>query len=285
MAGQMVLQVVLGTVVALHYARRRPWLAGLGLAVATLKPSFGGPLALLMLARRDYRAVAAGFVLGALGAALGAGVIVARTGEASGLLTAALVNDAAFETDPVANPLTSPLRIDAAVTLAKSLNWSPAATVKTAITTLSMLLAMLVLLRCPKPDAEAGADDCSAVLICVTVLTALYHILYDALLLSLPVVALAVGRPAVWRAGSAWVRWGLWIILMVTAFNLLGTNTALRWFEAQHGLTAWRLATMSHSLLLLLAWAGCLIWLLLSRAACPKETGDGTVGTTAEEAP
>ena len=43
---------------ALYFTRRKPWLAGLGLFLASIKPTFGVPLGVLMLVRRQYRPVA-----------------------------------------------------------------------------------------------------------------------------------------------------------------------------------------------------------------------------------
>src|SRR4029450_12489403 len=59
--GQVTAQVGLASYVALRWARSRPLLAGLGLALATLKPTYGVPLAALMLlGRGDMRATAVG---------------------------------------------------------------------------------------------------------------------------------------------------------------------------------------------------------------------------------
>ena len=62
--GQVTAQVVIGAYVALRWARTRPLLAGMGLALATLKPTYGVPLALLMLfGRGDLGAVVVGVAL------------------------------------------------------------------------------------------------------------------------------------------------------------------------------------------------------------------------------
>lgn len=66
LVGNVTLQVVLASYVALHYAHRLPLVSGLGLAASMLKPSFGLPLAVLMLARGDRRAVTLGAVLTAI---------------------------------------------------------------------------------------------------------------------------------------------------------------------------------------------------------------------------
>src|SRR5262249_21229497 len=55
--GQVTLQFVLATYAALFYAKHRPILSGLGLALSTMKPSFGLPLAILMLIQGHVRPV------------------------------------------------------------------------------------------------------------------------------------------------------------------------------------------------------------------------------------
>jgi hypothetical protein len=48
--GYFTVQVVLGAVVALHFSKSNPWIAGLGFLFATVKPTYAIPLTLLMLA-------------------------------------------------------------------------------------------------------------------------------------------------------------------------------------------------------------------------------------------
>src|SRR4051812_29999506 len=60
--GQVTLQAVLLSWVALHFAQRAPWLSGLALGAATFKPTFALPIAALMFARGNVKAVGAGVV-------------------------------------------------------------------------------------------------------------------------------------------------------------------------------------------------------------------------------
>ena len=53
----------LGTVVALHYAKSKPLLSGLGFLLATVKPTYAIPLTILMFARRDFKATISGVLL------------------------------------------------------------------------------------------------------------------------------------------------------------------------------------------------------------------------------
>ena len=55
--GQVTLQFVLAGYVALAFARGRPWVSALGLAVCMFKPTFGVPLGLLLLAQGHWRPV------------------------------------------------------------------------------------------------------------------------------------------------------------------------------------------------------------------------------------
>src|SRR5581483_3874511 len=63
--GQVAATATVACYTALWWSRSRPWLAATGLAVATFKPTFGGPLGLLMLARGDGGVVLRGLALAA----------------------------------------------------------------------------------------------------------------------------------------------------------------------------------------------------------------------------
>ncbi len=63
MLGQVSLPAALATIAALWLAPTRPWLAGLGFAVATFKPTYGLPLLALLAIRREWRALTIGVVL------------------------------------------------------------------------------------------------------------------------------------------------------------------------------------------------------------------------------
>ena len=122
--GQCTLYVVIAAYAALLLARTRPTLAGLGLAVASLKPTYGAPLALLMLCRGDRRAVAIGLGLAAL---LAAPVVLALSHNAGGpsaLLDSLLANQEVFVHNKLVNSATSPYRVDAVALVERALDAS-----------------------------------------------------------------------------------------------------------------------------------------------------------------
>src|SRR6185295_7635171 len=77
--GQPTMELVVASGIALLWAGTRPLLAALGLAISTFKPTFGLPLAVLMLVRGDTRTVVLG---GALSAAVSLAVVVVLVGLA-----------------------------------------------------------------------------------------------------------------------------------------------------------------------------------------------------------
>src|SRR5262249_1267671 len=124
--GQVTAQVAIGAYVALRWARKSPIIAGLGLAFATLKPTYGVPLAVLMLlGRGDVTAVAAG---AALSAALCLGTLVPLAHAAGGVapFVASLGGStAAFSAEGTSNAWSSFARLDVVALAARVLGRVP----------------------------------------------------------------------------------------------------------------------------------------------------------------
>src|SRR5262249_47260564 len=109
--GQCTATVVVGTYLALHFARRRPWLAAAGVALARLEPTSGVPLVVLLLARRDVRPVLLG---GALAAAASIGptlVLVRNAGGIGAFLASLRTSETDFGATLQVNPVTSTYRL------------------------------------------------------------------------------------------------------------------------------------------------------------------------------
>jgi len=124
--GQVTAQVAIGAYVALRWARTRPLLAGLGLALATLKPTYGVPLAALMLfGRGDVIAVAVGT---AVSVALCLLALVPLVHAAGGVVpfAASLASSAgAFSAEGTSNAWSGFARIDAVALLARVMGRVP----------------------------------------------------------------------------------------------------------------------------------------------------------------
>ncbi|MEM7388097.1 MAG: glycosyltransferase family 87 protein, partial [Verrucomicrobiota bacterium] len=76
--GQLAFTMTLATYLSLHLARDKPLLSGLALAVTSCKPNFTIPLGILMLCRRDFRALIWGTVFSTGGALLAIGYMASH---------------------------------------------------------------------------------------------------------------------------------------------------------------------------------------------------------------
>ncbi len=234
--GQCAAYLVFATYAALRYARSRPWIAALAFAVASLKPTFGVPLAIVLLAMGAGRAVALGSMIALALAALPAWLVVQAAGGVRPFLRSIQENSEVWRNLPDASGATGVYSIDAIAFVDRLWNIPPAVEV---IGTLLLLgLGTYAVAR----TASRGALLLAECLACFTILISLHHQAYDAVLLALPATALVSGRllPSAHPA----LRWGLLALLAVPAFNYLGTYQAI----AALGLTGTgRLAVTSAS--------------------------------------
>ncbi len=250
--GQVTAQVVVGAYVALRWARTRPLLAGIGLALSTLKPTYGVPLALLMLfGRGDVAAVIAGIAV-AVALCLGAlGPLLAASGGLAPFVASLGSSAAAFAAEDSSNAWTSFARIDVGALLARMLGRAPAGWTELALG-MAVVGAGIVGLRRLRRARGAGAEQLGVGLVCLTVLVATYHQTYDALLLTQPAVALVTGAWGRNGPASRAVRWTVLALVAVPAVNYLATQSVAPRLGV--GSPAWLAVTAAGPAALLAAW-------------------------------
>lgn len=224
--GQCTFYVVAGAYLALLEARRRPWLAALGLALAAIKPTTAVPVAALMLWRGEQRAVLAAAVVSAAAVAVML-VPLLQIDDPTGWLAALQENLRIFRHNPAVNPLTSPDRSDLAALFGRLIDRPLSALEGAAFAAALVTVAGVALRR----KAAAGANDLlSDALLCVTAFVCIYHLPYDALLLSAPAVAL-VYNPSALPALTDDRRRRRWAIALIA---VIGWN----YFASERGIEA-----------------------------------------------
>jgi hypothetical protein len=257
--GQCTVLVVLGVALALVLARRRPWLAGAGLALACLKPSYGLPLGLLMLFRRDTRAFLRGAGLAVIAGAAAAAVPVMAAGGPGAFLQSVRGSMAIIATDASFNEPSSLIRIDIAGLLGRFIGRPPG--IAGAVLGALVLIGAGLLLRTLATREGDGPRPLSDGLACLALLLSVYHQSYDALLLALPAVALALAdEPTAWPPGTARRRRFTLALLLVPGINYLATHTLIGRIGPAHLL--WLLIATANGAAILMAfvlWAGMAI--------------------------
>lgn len=187
--GYFTFELVLGTFLALSAAKSRPWLAAVGIGLASGKPTYFLPLVLLMAARGDYAALSRGVVLSTFGGLLS---MLWLTGPSVPAMKQ-FVDDvfggqAVHMNDPLESPVTSWIRIDLPAVLAKGVQRDLNEIVQVGCMAILLAVPAWMLWRTRRHHSAAGVTDLSGSLILIASVTAIYHNAYDAILLVAPLV-------------------------------------------------------------------------------------------------
>ncbi|MBC7851925.1 MAG: DUF2029 domain-containing protein, partial [Pirellulaceae bacterium] len=222
-AGQVALPLTLAIFAALHWARNKPWLAGIALTLASFKPTFGVPLGLLMLCRKDFRAAGLGALLSSLIAAAGLLIIFSRSGDLANIVPILKQNQHELDAHPGVNPATSTARIDGLAATDRWLGNSNGTLLRIAVPLLVLSLAGLAVWKRTSERPDEGAIGPAGLIIILAALLSIYHLFYDALPLWIPILSLLAAPREIWRGYSVLVQRMLLALLAVPILNVLCT--------------------------------------------------------------
>ncbi|MEZ6137383.1 MAG: glycosyltransferase 87 family protein [Pirellulaceae bacterium] len=273
--GYFTFELVLASLLAVHYARSRPWLSACALIVVSAKPNYVLPLALLMLCRGNVKAVLAGGVLSAA-LAIAAFAWIMPPGGASELLEQIQQTQDIHRGDAVERPINTWIRVDILAIVAKWTESDPAE-----LATLLVMLGFLIPAGVMISRREFGqssashthtAIDLSGTVILLTALVSVYHHVYDALTLLAPAAALAIGAHTDWQAMRPRGRMLLCGLLLAPGANYLSSQKFLAAWTPES--PVYMLLTSVNAVLLFIAW----LWLLVllyrqtsgERATCSR---------------
>jgi hypothetical protein len=230
--GQYAVTMTVGAYLALVNGDRRPGWAGAGLALTAMKPTFGVPLAILLLARGDRWTVAIGVALAGVLSTIALAHLAYATGDLAAVLASIPANYAAFAADPNVDPLTTPYRPDVAALIAPLTGWRPGPLGGLAIAAVVLGTAALAVRRARSKGG--AARHASTTIICLGVVSSVYHQSYDLVLLTLPLTAVAAGR---WPT-SGTPRWAIAALLACPMANYLASGSVLEALRLPDGLRA-----------------------------------------------
>jgi hypothetical protein len=256
--GQWAAWMTLATIGAVSFARSRPNLAVACFALATLKPTFGLPLGILLLCAGYFRVA----IVGGLVAAAAAGAALGWLLWHDPYAIAHMIGDSHRRhiTDQWVDPTYAWLRLDTISLLARIWGTRTSGTAE-ALVMLVHLLPVGWLLwrhRSDPRDASGGVGDTTLPLILLTIPVCVYHMAYDALL-TLPVLAaLLAARPVAYARLGAGLRFAMMALLVIPQVNYVTTWPVLTALNIQPGLLRNILASINGTAILLalilLAW-------------------------------
>lgn len=255
--GYMTLELVLGAILALHFADRS-WWGTFGFVLCAAKPTYGIPLALLLLARGNWRTVLWGGLVAGLLSAL---VLVWLLGDSS--LSQFQAEIAAAQEKHRADlneiPQFNWTRVDFLAVVAKWLRWEP--------NDWEHLLWMLPLIALPcgalwssRSTREEGLADPAGLLSSVALISTLYHHYYDLLVLVPAVLAMVLAASPEWWRVPVWQRWLAALAAFFVLFNYLSAQFILARLNPPQWIVDIVTSLNGLLLLLLLAWSTWWTW-------------------------
>lgn len=180
--GQLTLPMVIFSILALKNAKLRPRRAGIWVALAVSKPTFGVPILVLMLCRKNYKAFAYGCGIAfAVNAALLL-FIAHNNGGIAEVIATLTSNASEFRMqDPAGHPVLSFSRIDLLSTFSRLTKTTGPEWTEAGLLLFTVITAGIVWNR--KIRTADGDQTAYAGLPCVAILLSIYHQPHDMLLL------------------------------------------------------------------------------------------------------
>ena len=250
--GYFTAELVIGSIVALHFGATRPFLSGVGMLLASGKPTYVLPLIVMMLCRRNYRAVVVGLLLCIAGGLVGLGWLASFSNP---MEVVAGINDGrvALHEDPTEDPVNTWTRLDTVGMVSKVIGWKPNDFVYFGSMLLMLAVPGWAIFKASHFEQNRGATGLTATIACLTILVSIYHHAYDSLLVVVPWIGIAFFRTIDRVEMPEWCRRTLAVLLAVPLANYFSTRV----FQQKTGLDPqaglWETITSVNGVSLLMA--------------------------------
>lgn len=221
--GQLSVVPACGVVLAATFAHRRPTVAGIGVALALLKPQFGVPLVVLLaVGWQAWRALIAGVGIALLASVVPLGLAVAHAGGPQQFVED-ISDNASYSTEAYRDllaPEENTVRVDAAFAVLLFAGRDNATAIEALAGVVVLGAAALSLRRLAPPRPRD--DPLVTVVIALAVLVGIAHIDYEAVLLLWPLVALLAAS-----RGSRGLQLGLAALIAVPLLHNFRVDNVL----------------------------------------------------------
>ncbi len=181
--GYFTFEIILACLIAIQYAHRRPWLAGIALVIVSFKPNFVLPLGLLLLCRGNIKAILIGGVISLI-LAIVCFEWIKPAGGYSELVEQIRQTQEVHHADPIEKPVNTWLRVDTLAVVAKWSHWEPSDLVSLLAMLAFVIPVGVVIARQKGRFSERdGVMNWAGGLILLTMTVAIYHHVFDAIVL------------------------------------------------------------------------------------------------------
>lgn len=250
--GYFTAQLVIGTLVALHFSKSRPFISGVGMLLASGKPTYIIPLTILMICRRDFRAVVIGLMFCVIAGVIGVGWL-ASDSSLSSVVDGVKQGQAAFDDDPNEDPVNSWTRLDIAGVVAKTMGWKPDNKTYLFVMLILLVIPGIAIWKTAPTELNPGATGLTAMITSLALLITIYHNSYDCLLISVAWVGVAFFRHQACPELKPIESRTIAVLLAMTAANYLSTLRFRTLLDLENQSPVWIVITSLNGVCLLLA--------------------------------
>ena len=235
--------LIIGTLLAFEYADKKPWLAGIGVLLASAKPTFIIPLLILMVYRKNYRAAIWGTLLSSVVAIAGL-LWLAADSSITEVFSTVFRGQEAFNDDPTEFPVNTWTRVDIVGMFAKAINWVPDNKIYLAAMLVLLIPPGIIIRRAVDHEQNRGAMGLTALISMLALLVMLYHHSYDCLLVVPGVLSLLLFGHKTMVEVPKFARWCVTALLLVPPVNYLSTLSFRDKMELEQYSFTWQSITM-----------------------------------------
>ncbi len=250
--GYFTVQPVIGIAIALHFSRSHPWLAGLGILLASEKPNFVLPLLLLMVCRRDTRAVAWGVGLSSL-FAVGGYLWLASNSSIGEVIEGYREGQQALYDDTTELPENRWTKVDLIGMGSGMMRLAPGDGFYLAMMPVLLILPGWLLFRTSTSEHKFRATGTGGMIVALSILLTIHHHSYDCLVLVIPWIGLTFFGDIVARELSQRARWSVVFLTGVPAVNYFSTISFQEKFGLPREGLVWQSITQINGGCLLIA--------------------------------
>lgn len=265
--GYITMELVLGSLLALHYGHRRPHLAGVGMLLAATKPSYLLPLAAAMACRGHWKSITSGLVMTTALSGVGMAWLLYHASPAK-MISDLGHNEENYLALDYNLPVNTPTRIDAFSSVCKWMEWNSGFMTQLAVMAALLAPACLALAKLRGLGDSMGVATLSGGVAALSSLVCIYHQCWDAVLLTPLIAALLLARPEEsWAWLSSRTRWALAALCLFPSFNLFSTRPVLYLLGIDTATTLHKVLTSLNALSLAIAYGVLLavVWNRLPR--------------------
>ena len=250
--GYITPMLVIGTLMAFQYGKKNPWLSGIGILLASVKPTYLIPLLIILAFRRNYKAAMIGLLLSVAVAFAGLTWLALDSSYGHVLDTIQHGQDA-FQDDESEFPINTWTRIDLVGMFAKVIDWNPDKSVYLAAMVVLLIPPGIVIRKIALEEQNSSATGLSAFIGILALLIGIYHHAYDCLLFTVPWLAMILfGKQTLSHVPRS-QRITIGLLLFVPAINYAATLAFRNLMKLDQYSFTWQSITMVNGVCITLS--------------------------------